>query len=139
MSGSLAGALCSCYKEGKSIGVCHCDIGEHLSVHSNPCLGYTFNETAIGHAVQPAGRVDANYPQAAKHAFLGPAVSVGIAESPFHSLLGLFETEASGAPVAFGHFEYLLATTMGLKAPCNPWHFFSSSSFRSDKRYHPLN
>ena len=108
-------------------GIADGEVGHHPAVDGGAGLREAVNEPAVRHPPLLAGRVDADYPQSAKQTFLGPAVSVSIAESLFHSLLGLFETEASGTPVTFGHLKYLLATTMGLKAPCNPWHFLSSS------------
>lgn len=109
------------------MGICYCDVGKHLSIHCNSYLIDTIHKTAIRCTILSTGRIDTGYPQTTIQTFFCSAVSVGITKSLFYSLLGLFETAASGTPAALGHVEYLFATTMGLKASCYSWHSSDSS------------
>src|SRR5512147_3109357 len=90
--------FCSLHKLGKRRLVEYSDVGEHLAVHLHRGFLQTVHEAAVGQAVLAHRRVNTRDPQRAKHAFLGPTITIGILAGTHHRFIG--DTEYVAATTA---------------------------------------
>src|SRR5574343_440483 len=93
--------------------VVHCEVGQHLAVDLDGSLLQAVGELAVGQTQFTHTGVDTGNPEAAEHALLGTAVTVGILPSLHYRLFGDTEDITAATAKTLGKGQNLLVTGMG--------------------------
>ena len=72
----------------KRFRVVHGQVSQHLSVERHLALGQLVHQLGVGDAILAGGSIDTGDPKAAKRAFFGFAVTVGVLERLFNGIFG---------------------------------------------------
>ncbi len=94
------------------------------------------DQFAVAGAVQIGSRSYTGDPQATKISLIRSPIPIGITKGAIYSLSGGTIETALATPVPFGHFQYFISSTAGLKPACYAWHgntpvFFYNNKFSS--------
>ena len=94
-----------CYDSLESLGVVHCEVGEHLTVDFDASLVQATHELRVGKTLKTGGSVDTLNPQGAEVALLVAAIAESIGKTLFPSVLGNGPHVFAGTVITAGEFK----------------------------------
>src|SRR5439155_7326175 len=112
--GDAEGVLGGLGERREALGVGHREVRQNLAIDRHAGLGEPRHESAVGQAVLPSRRIDADDPQTPELALAGPAVTVGVAQRLLDRFLGRAVQLALAGVVALRQLEHLLASVTSL-------------------------
>ena len=88
----------------ESLGIIHCEIGEHLAVDLDACLMNKTHQLAVGEVFHTGCSIDSLNPESAEVALFLLAVAVGIGKTFFPCVLRNGPYIATATEITAGEF-----------------------------------